>query len=228
MLDMKQRDKTPPRQGRPPSSAGKDTRERLLDAASVLFAERGIAATTIARIAAHVGVTSAMIHYYFKTRDQLLDAIVEERIMRFIAFVWDPFTGSGDDPLSLVKGLIDRMAKASDSMPWLPSLWIREIVSEEGLLREKTLQRIPFGKLKKLGECIAAGQKRGLVNPDIHPRLVYISLIGLMILPMATARIWNRIPTMEGVNKNDLTRHVTGLLMHGLADPSPRPVSNKS
>ena len=85
MLDMKQRDKTPTRQGRPPSSAGKDTRERLLDAASVLFAERGIAATTIARIAAHVGVTSAMIHYYFKTRDQLLDAIVEERIMRFIA-----------------------------------------------------------------------------------------------------------------------------------------------
>ena len=217
MLSMKQRDITATPKGRPPVSADKDTRERLLDAATALFAERGIAATTIARIAEHVGVTSAMIHYYFKTRDQLLDAIVEERIMRFIAFVWDPFTGSGDDPIFLVKGLIDRMVMASEAMPWLPSLWIREIVSEEGLLREKTLPRIPFGKLKQLGECIAAGQKRGLVNPDIHPRLVFISLVGLMMLPLAT----------EGVSKNDLFRHVTGLLMHGLADPSPRPAPKK-
>src|SRR5512135_1986598 len=82
---------------------GEDTtREQLLDAATTLFAERGIAATTVAQIAAQVGVTSAMVHYYFKTRDQLLDAVVDERIMRFTAAVWDPFSGSEMDAVALV------------------------------------------------------------------------------------------------------------------------------
>jgi AcrR family transcriptional regulator len=41
----------------------KNTRELLLDAATTLFAEKGIAATTMAEIAASVGVNPAMIHY---------------------------------------------------------------------------------------------------------------------------------------------------------------------
>jgi hypothetical protein len=32
---------------------------------------------------------------------------------------------------------------------------------------------------------------------------------------------------MEGVSNKDLTRHVTGLLMHEFVDPSPSPASKK-
>lgn len=53
------------RRGRPAAAADGAMRERLLSAATELFAERGIAATSMAEIAAHVGVTSAMLHYYF-------------------------------------------------------------------------------------------------------------------------------------------------------------------
>jgi AcrR family transcriptional regulator len=192
------------------------TREQLLDAATTLFAEHGIAATTIAQIAAHVGVTSAMVHYYFKTRDQLLDAIVEERIMRFTAIVWDPFTGSDVDPIFLVKGLVAQIIKACEIMPWLPPLWIREIVNEGGLLREKTMQHISFDRQKKFVECISEGQKRGEVNEGVEPRLLYMSIVGLTMLPLAAAKIWNRIPILEGLGKDDLARHVTALLLHGL------------
>jgi len=58
--------------GHTSEKADHNTREQLLDAATALFSEQGIASTTVAQIAAHVGVTSAMVHYYFKTRDQLL------------------------------------------------------------------------------------------------------------------------------------------------------------
>ncbi len=196
------------------------TREQLLDAATTLFAEHGIAATTIAQIAALVGVTSAMVHYYFKTRDQLLDAIVEERIMRFTAMVWDSFTGSEPDPIALVKGLVARLIKACDIMPWLPPLWIREIVNEGGLLREKTMQRISLDRQQKFVECVSTGQKRGEVSEGIDPRLLFMSIIGMTLLPLASAKMWNRVPTLEGLGKDDLARHATELLMHGLINPS--------
>jgi AcrR family transcriptional regulator len=206
------------------SAKGDDTtREQLLDAATTLFAERGIAATKVAQIAEHVGVTSAMVHYYFKTRDQLLDAIVEERIMRFTAIVWDSFSGSEADPIALVKGLVARIIKACDTMPWLPPLWIREIVNEGGLLREKTMRHISPERQKQFVECVSAGQKRGEVNEGIDPRLLYMSIVGLTLLPLAAAKIWNRIPILEGVGKDDLARHVTALLLHGISNPSSAP-----
>jgi TetR/AcrR family transcriptional regulator len=206
-------------------TAAKDTREQLLDAATVLFAEQGIAATTLAQIAMRVGVTSAMIHYYFKTRDQLLDMIVEERIKGFIAFVWDPIAESGDDPFALVQGLVSRIIRASELMPWLPPLWIREISNEGGELREKIFQHLPFDKFNEFGECIAAAQQRGAVNAGVDPRLLYLSIIGLTVFPLATAKIWKRIPTLEGLNTEQLARHAISLLTHGLTNPSLDPVS---
>ena len=58
-----------------------DEKGKLLDAAVRLFAGQGVAGTTVAEIAQRAGVTSAMVHYYFKTKDQLLDAVVEEKLI---------------------------------------------------------------------------------------------------------------------------------------------------
>ena len=207
--------------GHTQTAADKDTREQLLDAATALFAEQGISSTTVAQIAEHVGVTPAMIHYYFKTRYQLLDTIIEERIDRIIAFVWNPIAEGEDDPLTLIQGLVRRIIQVSDEYPWLPQLWIREIVCDGGLMREKVLGRIPVEKHKQFAECITLGQKQGVVNPDIDPRLLHMSIIGLMMLPLATTKIWNRMPALAGLNKDDLARHVIALTLHGLNNHTP-------
>jgi len=203
--------------------ADKDTRELLLDAATTLFAEQGIAATTMAQIAASVGVTSAMIHYYFKTRDSLLDTIIEERIEHAIALVWDAGTLEKDDPFAMVKDLINRIITTCDMMPWLPSLWIREIVNEGGALREKMLQRVPIDNMEKFREKITEGQRKGIINPHIDARILFSSIIGLTMLPLATAKIRDQIPTLKGLSKEDIVRHVTALLMNGLTNPSCSP-----
>jgi TetR/AcrR family transcriptional regulator len=201
------------------AAIGTDTREQLLNAATTLFAEQGIAATTVAKIAAQVGVTSAMIHYYFKNRDQLLDAIVEERILRCIAYVWDPITGDESDPVALIKNMVIRIVSTTELMPCLPSLWIREVVSEGGLLREKVLPRIPLDKLQLFVHCIASGQKQGRINPDIDPRLLFFSVLGLTMLPLAMDKVWKQIPLMAGVGKEQLINHAIALLLHGLSHP---------
>src|ERR1700723_323411 len=118
--------------GRPPAAVQSDPRPHLLDTATRLFAERGVADTTVAQIAAAAGVTSAMVHYYFKNREQLLDAVVDERIVRVIALIWSPIEDQADDPLSIVPVLVARVMQCVESMPSLPSLWLREILDESG------------------------------------------------------------------------------------------------
>ena len=56
------------------------TRARLLAAARELFAERGMQRTSIAEIAAHADVATGSFYNYFPTKEELLDALLEEEL----------------------------------------------------------------------------------------------------------------------------------------------------
>jgi AcrR family transcriptional regulator len=197
-------------------------RERLLDAAVMRFAQEGIAATSTAKIAGDAGVTAAMVHYYFKNRESLLDAVAEERLLRNVKAVWAPVAEGNSNPLELVRGLVQRIMHAAQTQPWLPTLWLREVVSDGGQLRERLLSRLPMAQVQKLMSSLAEAQRRGEVNADVEPRLVMISLIGLTLLPLATMNIWRSVPLLKGITKESLARHAEALLVHGLFGPPPK------
>src|SRR6478672_10847007 len=57
-----------------------DTRDRILDTAERLFAERGFGATSLRSIIAAAGVNLAAVHYHFRSKEALLDAVLTRRI----------------------------------------------------------------------------------------------------------------------------------------------------
>ena len=204
-----------------PGSAKSDVRARLLQAAVLLFSEQGVAGTTVAEIAQRAGVTSAMVHYYFKTKDQLLDAVVAEKLIgEFIAFVAGVLEDGKASPAQLAERLVWRIIEASDRMPWLPPLWVREVISEGGSMREKLVRRVDLAQQARFKADLAAAQQAGRVNPAVNPQLVFMSIIALTMLPLSMAKSWDRIPLIGKVSKQDLGRHVVALLMHGLEVPS--------
>jgi len=56
-----------------------DTRAQILDASLRLFSEHGFARTTVRAIARDVGITNAAIYYHFASKQELLEALLEER-----------------------------------------------------------------------------------------------------------------------------------------------------
>jgi len=54
-------------------------RERILDAAEQLFAEQGISGTSLRELTRTANVNLASVHYYFGSKDALLDAVIERR-----------------------------------------------------------------------------------------------------------------------------------------------------
>lgn len=63
---------------RKPRGAGHERREEILDAARKLFLERGIENVATRQIAAQVGISQTALYVYFKKKDQMLDALVDE------------------------------------------------------------------------------------------------------------------------------------------------------
>jgi AcrR family transcriptional regulator len=68
---------------RPPRQRGRASSERsLIDAATVLFAERGPSAVTVRMIAERAGVNHGLVHHYFGSKQGLVRAVVTDLAAR--------------------------------------------------------------------------------------------------------------------------------------------------
>ncbi len=82
------------------------TRERIIDAAMVLFLERGFAATGIAAILQAAGVRSGSLYYFFKSKEELLLAVLEKYKTLLRPVILDPAESKTGDPIERVFALL--------------------------------------------------------------------------------------------------------------------------
>lgn len=208
----KRRGRTPGR----PLGEGADLRGGLLDATVACFARHGIAGSSLRQIAGEAGVTPALLHYYFGGKEALLEAVIEERLMPVTQGLRGPLLQAGDDPRALIRGFVRTVLATALAHPWLPQLWVREVLHEGGGLRQLMQQRIGPLLPRALAERFALAQAQGGLNPRLDPRLLVVSLIGQTMFMAASAPIWRGIFDAGDVDADALCNHVLALLEHGL------------
>src|SRR5438477_9084222 len=62
-------------------------RERLVAAAGDLLHRQGVATTTLAQVAVAADVPPGNVYYYFKTKDDLVRAVIESRTEQVVAML---------------------------------------------------------------------------------------------------------------------------------------------
>jgi AcrR family transcriptional regulator len=90
-----------PKAAKPRAAIRSRTRSLLLDAAVRQFAKQGVGATTIQQIALEAGVANGTFYNYFRTRDEVVEAVNE----RLVARLHDEIaarSGEVDDPAERV------------------------------------------------------------------------------------------------------------------------------
>jgi len=205
------------RPGRPAAGAHSTSqRERLLDAALELFSQQGIAATSSTAIARRAHVTPALLHYYFENRARLLDAVIAECLLPVIEKIVAPFNSETGDTRTIIARLAERLLTTAASTPWLPPLWVREVLNEEGQLRTFLFARIAPAVIEPLRQLVQQAQARGELNAELEPGLVVVSVMGLTIFPFAAESIWRQLPGNENITTETLVRHMLSLLTRGL------------
>jgi len=205
----------PRRPGRPRADEA-NQRERLLDAAVVCFAGDGIAATSLRTIALKAGVTPALVHYYFGSKEQLVEAFIAERMTPIAAALRESLLAAGSDPRALMAAFVRGMHDLVARFPWWPALWVREVLNEKGALRDVLLKQVAPQVAQLVAGALAEAQKRGELAADLDPRLTMVSLMGLTMMPLAAEHIWRRVFAAEDIDRDVLLRHTLALLDHGL------------
>lgn len=199
-----------------PSAKSPDLRPQLLEAALNCYVEYGMAATTLRQIARKALVTPALLHYYFGDRAQLQQAVVDERVLPLVLQLRKPVARAGDDIASLIAGFVQGVGLLVERNPWLPTLWVREVLCEGGALRQVTIDTIGPQLPRKMVQRFSEAQSRGALNSDLDPRLLMVSLIGLTMFPLAAAPVWRTLFGAEELTYDALRQHTLTLLDRGL------------
>lgn len=205
----------PRRPGRPTENEGL-LREHLLDAALARFVAEGIRNAAIKDIARAAGATPALVHYYFGNKELLVGAVVEERLLPVLSQMGAGLAGIQGEPRELVRGFVRALHAMVARHPWLPVLWVREILTEGGGLRDLMLGRVAPMIPHALAARLAQAQSQRTLNPDLDPRLLVVSLIGLTLFPLAAEPIWRRVFDARDIDSDALQSHTLALLERGL------------
>lgn len=87
---------------------GKDTRSQILEAADQLFYRQGYERTSFADIAAQVRISRGNFYYHFKTKDEILSAVIDLRLnnTRNMLDAWEV---QGESPRERIGGFIEML-----------------------------------------------------------------------------------------------------------------------
>jgi TetR/AcrR family transcriptional regulator, transcriptional repressor for nem operon len=82
------------------------TRQRLVEAALYLFWKNGYSATGMAEILARAKVKPGSLYYFFKTKEELLIAVLRLYVETLHPVVMDPVFAETDDPIERIFGVL--------------------------------------------------------------------------------------------------------------------------
>ena len=211
-----QKDPLQPRKpGRPRGSKpNADNREQLIGIALRLFSQQGIARTSLNAIAREAGVTPAMLHYYFNSREQLLDAMIEERFLPLRERIGAIFADNRDSPVDALTEMVRVLAELAEKYRWFAPLWMQEVIGEMPILRQHMHARFGEDKYHRMLTTVKRWQEEGKLNPALSPELLFTTLISLVLVPFSRLRSDTRLTS---VTRQTIVSHALTLIRRGIA-----------
>lgn len=82
------------------------TRQCIVESADQLFYEQGFEHTSFSQIAAAVGISRGNFYYHFKTKDEILNAVIEQRLARTSAMLGN-WEACGETPADRIRSFIN-------------------------------------------------------------------------------------------------------------------------
>jgi TetR/AcrR family transcriptional regulator len=132
---------------------------RILKAAETVFAKKGFSGASTAEIAQRAGVPKANLHYYFRTKQQLYAAVLDN-ILTIWLDAMDEIKPDADPGDALARYLA-RKIESSRLFPEPSRLWAMELIGGarhvQPFLRRR-LRRLVREKSAIIGGWIAAGK----------------------------------------------------------------------
>lgn len=157
------------------------TRQKIIEAATRLFAQKGFYGTSISDLTQAVGLTKGALYHHFKDKDDLFFAVVES-----VQSIWEKSVGeevgSETNTLNQISRLFDRHAAMISENEFI-CLVMSNLMNEMESLNPRfssALEQIYEGFIQFVQNIIRQGQLNGDIKTDVDPMLLSLNIVGIL------------------------------------------------
>jgi len=172
----------------------KQTEDKIFEAATLVFEEKGMDGARMQDIANKAGINKALLHYYFRTKDHLFDAVFQKLAGKLFA----KFAPVFREDLTLeekIRFFYREHITFMQENPRLPGFILNEINRNPARIR-KFLKNIDFNKLwAMLAEQHKDELDKYNITKESIPQIM-TSIAAISVFPFAARGI------LEGIFEN--------------------------
>ncbi|MBQ1051459.1 TetR/AcrR family transcriptional regulator [Micromonospora sp. C51] len=183
------------------------TRERIKAVALELFTEQGYEATSLREVAERLGVTKAALYYHFKSKDEIVTSVVEDRLERMDALI--AWAETQPATLATRQAVIERYADAMFSGEQ-PSV-MRFFEQNQTALKSLSAGRELRGRMFRLATALCQGDD----SPGAQLRAV------LALFAVHSSWFAVRTPDITDAERKRVALEVANELLTAITAPPP-------
>lgn len=199
----------------------------ILDTAAKLFAERGYNATSTTDIAREVGCNQALVHYYFRTKENLFQRVFISRFESIVTRLRVPLDEGGDF-FVLLRTIVDTYFDIIAEAPQTVHLFLNELVLDTE--RRESIKAVFMENLaredffRRISQATDAAVHQGQIR-EVEPMHLYVDIISLVVFSYLSASVlddlMNFTPEQTSAYIAQRRQEVHTLLVQGLKNNNP-------
>lgn len=168
------------------------TENKILEAAEQEFMTKGFAGARTTSIAEKAGVTHAMFHYYFRTKEKIFERIVSEKLMMLRNIIGGSIIDESLTLDEIIKKLIESHLDFLSANPNLPRFLITEIFGNPDRIKivENKIGVISKPIIKIMQNIIDKEFEKGKCR-KVDAKLILLDIISLNVFPYMASPIIN-------------------------------------
>lgn len=170
-----------------------NTEERILEAAKDVFVSKGMEGARMQEIADKAGINKALLHYYFRTKERLFEAILSE----IIKVAFPKLSGilqSDKSIVTKIEEVVDAYIDLLIRHPFIPAFILKEINRDPSGLFKLVVK---YGiNLEGIFDQIQQAMDRGEIKP-MRPQHLAINVISMCVFPFAVRPILSYVVFKE-------------------------------
>ncbi len=195
-----------------------EKKERLLDEAGRLFAERGFAGTDMAELAQRAKVAKGSVYNYFENKDELYLHVCRDALEKSRQAVWGGVETSWNI-YQVVEHLFREGLAFAAKNPEYVTLYLN--VSSPGMERfaGQLTSEVERFTARRLSRLIAEGAREGVVSDEIDPRWaaffinsMYITLLASLVSPHYRIRLEEYLELDEEPDRETIEEHLDQII----------------
>jgi AcrR family transcriptional regulator len=181
---------------------------QLLDTAELLFSQKGYDGTSVRDIAEAAGINTAMISYYFGSKEKLMEEIFERKSVTLFETVEKLLKDDSLDPLQKMYALVDQYIDNILERKTFHRILLCEQIINQNPPIIQIVEKMKTRNSECINELIRFGQKKGMFKKNIDIPMMTNTLVGTISYMIINLEFYKKYHHMGEMKDEEFDRAV--------------------